>query len=246
MGVPVTHGRPAARLASAARSDGGSSRSDAGNADMSVAAAITAGFEAILAPGARGAGPRGLSWKCPGATGMVQNARLLGELDAEGGHAAVIAEFDEAVNRMSTSVEQRATMQQPSGDVIMTAWRDNAPLREHRTLARASEAIIHVIALLRGGQPIAAEARLCLVLAGVDLAARDGGKWDRAQTLFALPAPPFARYPKVEDQRIDSMLSEEDRRGRKVGDLARFCSLERATVALAVFEDSQGRNVGRK
>ena len=102
-------------------------------------------------------------------------------------------------------------------------------------LLRVSEMLLHILTALRAEKPLLAEARVCLALGALDQVARDSGKWDRGALIGLLPEPPYQAYSAYTgaEQTLPG-------KGGKLGDLGQFCSLERSTVAMAVFKDRAG------
>ena len=169
-------------------------------------------------------------WKSVGAQGQIQQDHLLDALGRKGGPEGVIEEFDGAVARLSHRIGARGEATgRPSMAEVADAWRTNAPLADYRVLARVSECLLHVLGALRSGDSAAAEARVCLLLAGLDQAARDGGRWPRAQLLTCTAEPPFTIYRKAE--KVE---------GGGQGEAGAFCSRERSTVATAVVKELGG------
>ena len=188
-------------------------------------------------------------WKCAGAQGRVNQDRLEEAMGTRGGVEDVIREFDAATVRMSSLVmidgEDGAAPERVPMSELVTLWRNNAPLRDNRSLVRVSEGLLRILACLRGGQPRAAEARVLLLLAAIDQAGADKGKWARAQLIASLPEPPFNQYPAAPTNTGDDLFGGEaagkdKAQQEKLGPLTQWCSRERATVALAVLRDRAG------
>jgi hypothetical protein len=75
-----------------------------------------------------------------------------------------------------------------------------------------------------------------LALATIDQAGRDHGRYHRAHHLSMLAEPPFHLYQTAPP------LMEGAKAELRIGGLGQFCSLERATVALAIYRDNTGAN----
>ena len=169
-------------------------------------------------------------WKCKGAAGQMAWNELQTKLTDE--PAQVINEFDQAVRRLSLSVG--GANGRPSAQEVMDTWRQHAPLKENKTLIRTGEVLIHILAALRSGNVALAEARVVLALATTDQAGRDHGRFHRAHHLSMLAEHPFHLYQTAPP------LMEGSKTELKIGGLGQFCSLERATVALAIYRDNAG------
>ena len=170
-------------------------------------------------------------WKCKGAAGQMAWNQLHGDLTAT--PQLVLDEFDTAVRRLSLRVDQDAN-QRPSGQEVMETWRQHAPLKEHKSLIRLSEMMVHILAALRQGDTVLAEARLVLGLAMIDQTGRDHWRFHRSAAISMQAEPPFHVYQPA------PALQEGSKNDQKLGGLSQFCSLERSTVALAIFRDNAG------
>lgn len=170
-------------------------------------------------------------WKCKGAAGQMAWNQLHGDLNAT--PQVVLDEFDTAVRRLSLRVDRDAN-KRPSGQEIIETWRQHAPLKDHKSLIRLSELMIHILAALRRGDTVLAEARLVLGLAMIDQTGRDHGRFHRSAAISMQAEPPFHVYQPA------PALQEGSKAELKLGGLSQFCSLERSTVALAIFRDNSG------
>ena len=170
------------------------------------------------------------TWKCPGATGQVQHNRLW-ETFQQSPRTAV-EEFEECVRRLDFAVD--GSMGRPSMSQIVDTYRNNAPLKEYPILVRFAETLLHLLTALRSENHDRAEALICLSLATLDQAGRDGGKFHRAGGLSMLPEPPVSVY------RNPPSLA-----GKTIGQLGSFASLERMTIALGVYKDATGVGVNK-
>ena len=143
--------------------------------------------------------------------------------------AQVVREFEECIVRLgygTVSAEHRPTTKD-----ILETWRANAPMKDARTLLRLSEHLIEILGALREGRPRHAEAGICLLLAGMDQAARDGGRWERAGFLTMRADPPVHAYTEA------AKLVGGTKEKQALGMMTPFCAPDRATVALAVFKE---------
>ena len=186
-----------------------------------------------LAASSRPAQPTSV-WKCPGASGQVQQNRLIQNFVAEDGATRVISEFEDAIRQLDFQIDPDDSGRLSSSDIV-TTWRAHAPMRDHRVLLRVSEMLLHILTALRAEKTELAEARVCLGLAALDQVCRDAGKWDRGSLIAMLPEPPYQAYQSYSGP--EQKLGKD---GGKFGDLSVFCSLERSTVAMAVFKDRIG------
>ena len=170
-------------------------------------------------------------FKLEGVRGRVAQDEL--NADFERDPAAVVTEFEAAVKRLKTPDNMDAVLPSQS---IVDAWREHVPAREHALVMRVSEAILNAYCALRAGQVEKGKARLALLLAALEQHTLDGGKWThRAETLLGMPPAPMHLYHAP----AADVKPKAEKDGKPaLGPLAKFCSPERATTALAVCKEN--------
>lgn len=183
-------------------------------------------------------------FKLQGARGRVAQDELDRLFDAA--PEGVVTAFEEAVMRRAgglasasrvggLSAEPHGSSRQPQAPALLLgAWRETVPARDHATIARVGEAIIDAYRSIREGQPQRGAARLALLIGAMEQACLDGGRWGpRAQHLSGMPPVPLQVYTALPAEEKKA----QDKDPTKVGAVARLADPMRATTALAVFKD---------
>ena len=171
-------------------------------------------------------------YKMEGARGAIAKELLENELDTH--PRVVIEEFEEAVRRQAPP-EDPSERDIALGQ-LQRAWRTAAPAKDHTLAARVGEAIVLAYHHLRNGRASLAQARLALLLAGLEQGLKDNGKYDRRTgTLSCMPEPPLREYEPLSSQERERLKSDKG-----LGELAVLVGRVRATTARAVYLENRG------
>jgi len=177
-------------------------------------------------------GGAGKLFKMEGARGAIGQELLDHELRQQPG--VVIQEFEDAVRRVSPP-EDPAERDLALGQ-LQRAWRQSAPAKEHFLAARVGEAAVQIYHHLRNGRHQLAQARLALLIGGLEQGLKDNGKYERrADTIMSMPMPPWREYEPLAQAEKDKVKTDKG-----LGELAQLVGKARVTTARAVYLENRG------
>ena len=89
---------------------------------------------------------------------------------------------------------------------------------------------------LRNGRHQLAQARLALLIGGLEQGLKDNGKYERrADTIMSMPPPPLREY-----EPLGAAEKEKVKTDKGLGELAQLVGKARVTTARAVYLENRG------